>query len=237
MIRLLYCVKLIALLLLSASCCEEYSLNGNTGGFFDGTRAYLKTEKDGVWSVVDSCDILHGKFRMNGPVHSPFVSALFIGDEAVMPVVVERGSIDVKIDLKDAMVSGTHLNNLLSDFMRKKGEYELRMAEMERSEARLILDGHTAESAAAYMRDSLMAVGRELDEYVEGFIAQQYNTVLGPCVFKLLCGTLPYPFKTKQIDRILDAAPEVFLNDSFVKQFIAAAEENKQRMMAESEEE
>lgn len=230
MIRLLCNIVLLKIVIFAASCSSEYVLNGNTDSFFDGARAYLKIEKDGKLLAVDSCDILHGKFSMQGDVDVPFVCALFIGDEAIMPVVLEKGDISVKIGRQDIVVSGTELNNMLSNFMEQKERFERHMALLERKEAQLILEGYTAEGAAAYMRDSLAAAGGQLDSYVEDFIKEHYNTVLGPCVFRLLCSTLPYPFFTNQIERILDDAPEVFLSDDFVKDFVMAAEENMRRL-------
>lgn len=230
MMRLLCYTMLLCSVVFNMSCIEHYSLKGNTEGFFDGSRAYLKIEENGKWNIVDSCEILHGKFEMCGNVSTPFVSSLFIGDEAVMPVVIENGNIIVDIDNQNAAVRGTALNNHLSDFIERKGQLEITMAAIERKEAQMILDGHTAESAAAYVRDSIAAVGLSLDNYVEEFIKQHYNTVLGPCVFRLLCSTMPYPFITTQIERILADAPQVFLDDDFVKEFVKVAEENKHRM-------
>ena len=77
------------------------------------------------------------------------------------------------------------------------------------------------------VRDSIASVGDAMDAYVENFIKENYNTPLGPCVFRLLCGTLPYPLMTKQIERIFADAPPVFMNDFFVWEFVAACEANE----------
>lgn len=216
---------------MTVACDKEFVVQGFTDDtYFDGSRVYLKTDADGLWHVVDSGDILHGRFKMAGAADSVRIATLFLGDEAVMPVVLEDGVIKIDIGLYNASVSGTPLNDMLAGFIDTKRLFERRMEAFERIENSMILDGYTAEGAAAFVRDSINAVGDSMSVYVEGFIREHYNDVLGPCVFRLLCSTLPYPLMTKQIERILAEAPEEFLADGFVSDFASAARENKERV-------
>lgn len=227
-------ILLLTILAMLLSCGNGYSVSGTTDNFRDGSRIYLKIDNAGEWSVFDSCEIVHGNFIMQGRVDTPFVASLFVDSEPVMPVVVERGDITINMYMNDVEIGGTELNNRLSCFIEQKNSIENRMTEIERREMALILDGHTAESAATLVRDSIIAVGEAMDAYVEGFIRDNYSTLLGPCVFRLLCSTLPYPLITKQIERIVADAPEEFLADDFVKEFISAAK-NNMRMMNDSD--
>lgn len=223
MIKFLCYICFFAILV---SCNKSYSLQGSTDNFRNGSRVYLKIENSEGWNVFDSCDIVHGKFVMKGCVDTPFVASLFIGDEAVMPIVVEQGEILVDMSVNDVEIGGTQLNDMLSDFINNKTVIENRMTEIERWETNLILDGHTSAAATAMVRDSLAKVGYDMDNYVENFIKEHYRTPLGPCVFRLLCSTLPYPLITKQIERILSDAPDEFKSDYFVKDFIIVAHAN-----------
>ena len=228
--KLLSLIVLIKLALFTSSCGAEFTLHGNTESYFNGSKAYLKVESGDDWNTIDSCEILHGKFKLQGAADSTYVTALFIGEEAIIPVVIEEGEIKLDINKHSITIGGTALNNALSDFMQKKNQFEQRMYELERREASLILDGHTAESASSQMEEEFNLVGDSLDSYVENFIKEHYHTVLGPCVFQLLCSTMPYPLMTKQVEKLLDEAPESFLSDEYVKSFIAAADENKRRL-------
>ncbi|MBR3854921.1 MAG: DUF4369 domain-containing protein [Bacteroidaceae bacterium] len=219
-----------ALVPLLASCLGKYSLKGSTDGFYNGEQAYIKVDSGGVWHTVDSCDILHGCFEMSGEVDAPFLTSLFIGEEAIMPIIIESGDIVVNLSMRDANVSGTNLNDQLSRFIEDKDVFERRIMEIERRETALILDGHTAESAAAEVREAIAAVGDSMNLFVEKTIRDHYNTVLGPCIFQLLCSAMPYPLMTKQVEGILADAPQSFKDNHFVKMFVAAAEENMQRM-------
>lgn len=230
MYKLLKYSLFAALVPLLASCLGKYSLKGSTDGFYNGEQAYIKVDSGGVWHTVDSCDILHGCFEMSGEVDAPFLTSLFIGEEAIMPVIIESGDIVVNLSMRDANVSGTNLNDQLSQFIEDKDVFERRIMEIERRETALILDGHTAESAAAEVREAIAAVGDSMNLFVEKTIRDHYNTVLGPCIFQLLCSAMPYPLMTKQVEGILADAPQSFKDNHFVKMFVAAAEENMQRM-------
>ena len=212
---------------LTVSCNGGYSLKGTTDNFRDGSRVFLKTQNTDGWVTIDSCDIIHGAISMQGSADSSFVASLFIDAEAVVPIIIERGDITVDMSVNDVRISGTPLNDRLSLFIDEKNRLEYRMADIERWEASLILEGHTAASAASVVRDSIASVGDAMDAYVENFIKENYNTPLGPCVFRLLCGTLPYPLMTKQIERIFADAPPVFMNDFFVREFVAACKANE----------
>lgn len=228
--RLLKYILLAAFMPMLFSCSERYCIKGTTDGFYNGEQAYIKVDSGGTWYTIDSCDILHGCFEMSGEVESPFLTSLFIGEEAIMPVIIECGNISVDLSMRDANISGTNLNNQLARFIEDKEEYERLIMDIERHETSLILDGKTAESAAAAVRDSLTAVGDSLNKFIEKSIRKHYNNVLGPCIFQLLCSAMPYPFITQQVERILADAPQSFKDNHFVKRFIDAATENKRRM-------
>lgn len=230
MYRLLKYFLIAALVPALASCFGKYTVKGSTDGYYNGEQAYIKIDSGGVWHTVDSCDILHGCFEMNGDVDTPFLSSLFIGDEVIMPIIIESGNITVELSARDANVSGTALNDRLAQFIEEKDVYERRIMEIERYETTLILDGRTAESAAAEVREAIAAVGDSMNLFVENTIREHYNTVLGPCIFQLLCSAMPYPFMTKQVERIIADAPQSFRENHFVKMFVAAAEENVRRM-------
>ena len=151
--RLLKYILLAAFMPMLFSCSERYCIKGTTDGFYNGEQAYIKVDSGGTWYSIDSCDILHGCFEMSGEVESPFLTSLFIGEEAIMPVIIECGNISVDLSMRDANISGTNLNNQLARFIEDKEEYERLIMDIERHETSLILDGKTAESAAAAVRD------------------------------------------------------------------------------------
>ena len=68
----------------------------------------------------------------------------------------------------------------------------------------------------------------DMNRYVKKFISDNYETVLGPSVFMMLCSNLPYPIMTPQIEDIMKDAPYSFRMNKMVKEFISKAKENMQ---------
>ena len=59
----------------------------------DGQRLYLKVPHQDAIVDLDSCEVIHGIFRMDGEVDSVTFGPIYIGEESLMPVVVEKGKI------------------------------------------------------------------------------------------------------------------------------------------------
>ena len=62
------------------------------------------------------------------------------------------------------------------------------------------------------------------------FIMDNYDNVLGPGVFMLLCNQYHYPILTDQIRAIMKKAPEKFRNHPYVTPYISTEEENMVRL-------
>ena len=67
-----------------------------------------------------------------------------------------------------------------------------------------------------------------MNGYVKQFIIDNYQNVLGPSVFMMMCSTLPYPIMTPQIEDIMRTAPLEFKKNELVKDFLSKAKENMQ---------
>ena len=78
---------------------------------------------------------------MKGPADSVRMVTLYMGDEGLMPLVLENGHIRVNIANTQMEASGTPLNDRLYEFIDKRNSMELAVEEIERKEARMVLDG------------------------------------------------------------------------------------------------
>ena len=116
--KILYALIITATL---ASCAESYSIQGSSSvSSFDGSKLYLKTVKDQELKNLDSCDVVHGKFRFAGLLDTVKLANLYMDDESLMmPVVVEKGEIEIRIDNTGRMVSGSPLNDKLYQFINR----------------------------------------------------------------------------------------------------------------------
>lgn len=221
---------LITLLLFSSCGRNKYKVEGTSSiTSLDGKMLFLKVfQNDGQWITVDSAEVIHGFFHMEGPVDSVRMVTLYMDDEGIMPVVLESGKIKVTLSNEQLMAKGTPLNDALYEFIEKRNSLELQLDEVDRKEARMVLDGANLEDIHEQLNKESEDLLKEMNDYVKGFIAENYENVLGPSVFMMLCSTLPYPMMTPQIEDIMRTAPTSFKENFFVKDFLSKAKENMQ---------
>lgn len=221
-----YAFPLLALLL-CASCSRGYRIEGQSSvTSLDGKMLYLKTLQDGDWVAVDSAEVIHGLFKMKGPVDSVRMVALYMGDEGLMPLVLENGHIRVDIANVQMKAEGTPLNDKLYEFIDKRNALELAIEEVDRKEARMVLDGVALDDIHDQLQQESDSLVGAMNTYLKQFIADNYENVLGPSVFMMMCSTLPYPVMTPNIEAILKDAPASFKDNVLVKDYVSKAKEN-----------
>lgn len=221
-----YAFPLLALLL-CASCSRGYRIEGQSSvTSLDGKMLYLKTLQDGDWVAVDSAEVIHGLFKMKGPVDSVRMVTLYMGDEGLMPLVLENGHIRVDIANVQMKAEGTPLNDKLYEFIDKRNALELAIEEVDRKEARMVLDGVALDDIHDQLQQESDSLVGAMNTYLKQFIADNYENVLGPSVFMMMCSTLPYPVMTPNIEAILKDAPASFKDNVLVKNYVSKAKEN-----------
>ena len=210
-----------------ASCSKGYRIEGKSSvTSLDGKMLYLKALQEGDWVVVDSAEMVHGWFKMKGPVDSVRMVTLYMNEEGLMPLVLENGKIKVNISNTQLVAEGTPLNELLYDFIGRRNEMERAINEAERKEARLVLDGVRLDDIHDQLQHEVDSMSQAMDAYVKNFITSNYENVLGTSIFMMICSSLPYPVMTPDIEDILKTAPLVFKQNPLVKDYVSKAKEN-----------
>jgi hypothetical protein len=194
----------------------------------DGSMIYAKIFTDGEWVTLDSAEVVHGKFKMTGKADTVVISTLFAGTEAIMPVVLEKGKIDVVISDLELTAKGTKLNDALYKFIEQRNKFDDQLSQLDHKESVMIMEGGDIDEIHRQLAEEEQKISNEMDEYVNKFITDNYENVLGPGIFMMLCSSMPYPVMTPQLEKIIDNAPYSFKTDSRVKSFLAAARENMQ---------
>ena len=220
----------VILLVAFASCSTGYKIEGSSSVLrLDGKMLFVKIHQGNEMIKVDSAEVIHGVFSMEGIVDSTVIASLYMDDENIMPFVMEDGDIRIQIDNADIMVSGTPLNDKLYHFVKSRNILLDRAYEVERLESRLIMDGKSEEEIAEEVVKEREKLSKELDDLAKTFIQENYENVLGPGVFIMLCNSFPYPVLTPVIEEIVNGAPEKFKNDSMVKGYMEVARENMKK--------
>ena len=220
----------VIFLLALASCSTGYKIEGSSSVLrLDGKMLFVKIHQGNEMIKVDSAEVIHGVFSMEGIVDSTVIASLYMDDENIMPFVMEDGDIRIQIDNADIMVSGTPLNDKLYHFVKSRNILLDRAYEVERLESRMIMDGKSEEEIAEEVVKEREKLSKELDDLAKTFIQENYENVLGPGVFIMLCNSFPYPVLTPVIEEIVNGAPEKFKNDSMVKGYMEVARENMKK--------
>lgn len=224
-------ILLIVSLLAFSSCASEYQINGSSSvSRLDGKMLFVKVPQGDKMINVDSAEVVHGLFSMNGPVDSSFIASLYMDDQSIMPFVVERGNIEILIDNAIIKVTGTPLNDCLYEFVGKKNSLDDRAYEVERMESRMIMDGKSSEEIEVEMTKEREKISEEMNKLAKEFIQANYENVLGPGVFLMLCNSFPYPVLTPVVEEIVNEAPASFQNHPMIKEYMKVARENMEKL-------
>lgn len=219
---------LSSICLLLCSCSEQYNINGDsTVSTLDGRMLYLKalTDNDNLRSL-DSCEVVHGKFNFIGMLDSTCMGELYMDNESVMPVVIENGNLNIRINNIEQRVSGGSLNNKLYRFLEQKNLIESQITELSNEEARLILSGKKPNKIHARMSEKADKLYAKIEKMETQFIVENHDNILGPTFFMMLCSQYPYPIVTSQIQQIIRNSSPQFRHIPFVRDYMKAAESN-----------
>ena len=221
----------VIITLVFTSCASEYQIQGSSSvSRLDGKMLFVKVPQGNDMMNVDSAEVVHGMFKMQGEIDTTMIASLYMDDQSIMPLVMEKGSIEIQIDNGRITVKGTPLNERLYDFVGKKSSLDDRAYEVERMESRMIMDGHPMDVVEMEINKEREKLTSEMNDLVKSFIQDNYENVLGPGVFLMLCNGFPYPLLTPLMEEIVDKAPDSFKNHSLIKEYVEVARENMQKM-------
>ena len=188
---------------------------------------YLKVMKNNRFKNVDSCEVVNGQFHFSGNADSVRMANIFMDDESVMPLVLERGDITVRIDNTEMNVSGTPLNELLFKFLNQYNQLKGRQSELVHRHDQAIMDGKDMVAVTSELNAEAMKISQEEDSLVTSFVTENFDNVLGPGVFFMVTNTTMYPQLTPWIEDIMSKATDHFKNDPYVKDYYEKAQENQ----------
>ena len=219
-----------------ASCANQYNIQGTSNvSTLDGRMLYLKVLKNNELKNIDSCEVVHGQFSFNGTTDSVRMANIYMDDESVMPVVLESGSINIKLDNTQQVISGTPLNDKLFKFMKKYEQLQNQNAELVHKHDQAIMDGKDMATVNQQLAAEAASIDQKLDDLVTSFITENFDNVLGPGIFMMMTSDYQYPELTPWIEDIMSKATDTFKNDPYVKEYMEAAQkiQNMQNGLAQ----
>ena len=214
-----------------ASCANQYNIQGTSNvSTLDGRMLYLKVLKNNELKNIDSCEVVHGQFSFNGTTDSVRMANIYMDDKSVMPVVLESGTINIKLDNTQQTISGTPLNDKLFKFMKKYDQLQNQNAELVHKHDQAIMNGSDMSVVTRKLNAESISLSEQEDKLVTSFVTDNFDNVLGPGVFFLVTMGNQYPMLTPWIEDIMSKATDHFKNDPYVKDYYEKAQENQQIM-------
>lgn len=228
-------IVLLFFLLIAFTSCNKYKIEGSTGDSgLDGRMFFIRVlGDDREWKTIDSCEVVHGEFMMEGKVDSVVMATLFMDNNAILPLVIEKGRLKVELNESDTKVSGTPLNDSLYEFMNKQNSINTQYSDLLHKESQMILDGEDPDVAHAMLNREGEKLSKEMSDLAVNFITGNFDNVLGRGVFLIMINNMPYPLITPEITRIMDKAPASFKEYPLIKEYMSAAQENMNRMQSQ----
>ncbi len=229
MIRKIYgavmasCTFLLSL----TSCSDNYTISGTSlQSVVESNTAYLKYNKGSEIVVMDSCDIVHGKFSMSGPLDSVMCVVLDLS-VCQLPVVLEKGDIKVNVQNSIMKAEGTPLNDKLYVFLNSRDSLTMQLAELPHRESELILSGVDHDEILRQLGEDEAELRIALEKLETKFITENFDNVLGVTWFMQLCD-IEYSkygraMTSVQIEEIYSLAPDEFKENPMVKDYMESA--------------
>ena len=220
-----FCFVLLFITTLT-SCGKKFKIDGVTSvSRLDGKMLFVKVLSGDELVNVDSAEVIHGYFQMEGKVDSVVLASLYMDDECIMPLVLEEGNIKIEINNVGISIKGTPLNDSFNKFIEDKTAIDDRTYEVEREESRMIMDGVDINTVQFEIDKKRVEVAQQMDNLIKTFISSNYENVLGPGVFIMIGNSLPYPFLTPVMEDIVNKAPEGFKNNNLIKNYLTLVKE------------
>jgi len=219
------------LIILMCACDKQPTILGETNvPELDGRMLYLKAYKEGDLVDIDSAQVVHGRFHFTYVADSVIMANLFIGDESLMPVVLDGSPLTISIGDRERKVIGSALNDTLFQFIRRKTAIDEQLAEIPHRESQMIMDGLNHDDIVAQLNLEIDSLSRLEDAMLMSFIKDNMDNVLAPGVFMIITSALPYPVLTPAIEELVTLGSESFRNNAYVQDYLRMARENMEKM-------
>ena len=214
------------------SCANSFHIAGSTSvSMLDGQKLYLKVMKDTTLKNIDSCDVVHGQFQFGGSTDSVRVASIILDDNNNIPVVLEDGDIQVKIDNSQETVTGTPHNDKLTKFRQQFTRLMNESNDLVHQHDQAIMNGRNMDAVNARLAAKDADINRRVDKLVTTFVTDNMDNVLGPYIFINVCmNRYNVPMLDAWVEDIMSKATDKFKNDPQVKEYYEAAQENQNIM-------
>ncbi|MBQ0074877.1 MAG: DUF4369 domain-containing protein [Prevotella sp.] len=224
-------IFLVIMAVLMTASCTKYDITGSTDLHdVDGRMMFLMSFTDGKLQNIDSCDVVHGKFKFSGPLDSVSVVMLSMNDATVLPVVLEDGKIEIIVNAQTQECKGTPLNDTLTIFNNRYRQLISQMQDLSHQQSQAIMNGEDMDIVNQRLAIKEQELIMQEDKLISAFIADNFDNCLGPYVFQMATGSYEYPMLTPWIEALMSKATDAFKKNAYVAEYMEMAKRNQDIM-------
>ena len=207
---------LMIMALIASVSCTKYNISGtSTLQNVDGRMIYLRGLVGDKIVDIDSCEMVHGKFKFSGSLDSVQVVTLCIDDYPMIPVVLEDGEVIIELNDGRQTCKGTPLND--------------------HRQSQAIMNGEDIEAVNQQIEMQHGELIMQEDKMVSAFISDNFDNCLGAYVFQMATSAYKYPILTPWIEALMTKATDTFKNSPYVKEYMQMAKQNQDIMTGMAE--
>lgn len=219
---------IVTALLMFTACSKQYNIDGNSSlSCLDGQKLYLRVTKFNETQHhtidLDSCYVVHGRFSFGGSVDSIAMAEVYMGDERLMPIVLEGGELLMQVDNYGQTVTGGPLNERLTEFLRRRSRYDNELWELDRMASKLLYTGKSMPEVIAELEPKRKDLIKKIEDMEVKFVLDNSTNALGPGYFLQMAHQMVFPTMTEPLQRIVDKAPIDFFRSPGVRHFLFLA--------------
>ena len=213
------------------TACSQYNVIGSSDlSDIDGRTLYMKTIGIDSLTTVDSCGIIHGKFKFSGSLDSTRIVTLCIDNLPILPIVLEEGEVRVTLNGQMQESKGTPLNDSLTAFNKRYEALLSQYEDLEHTQNQGYMNGENMDSINVILAAKQRQLLIKEDELVTSFISANFDNCLGPYVFQLATSNYRYPVLVPWIEALMTKASQKFKDAPYVKEYMGVAKQNQDIM-------
>lgn len=216
----------VSAMLSLASCGVSYNIEGSSDiSGLDSRMMYLKTRINSEYKSIDSTEVVHGQFGFSGSTDSVRIAFLVVDQGNMpLPLVLEKGDINVSINKTRSEWGGTPLNDKLYRFVKTLDSLNVQLQDLEHQYTLAFMDGEDMNEVIPRLSRANQVINMHIDTLITHSISENFDNILGPGIFMLVTQMQQMPQMSPWVVEIMSKATDNFKNDPYVKEYLEAAD-------------
>ena len=145
---------------------------------------------------------------------------LVVSEAYTLPLVLEDGDINVRINKARTEWGGTPLNDRLYRFMKSLDSLNLQLQDLEHEYNIAFMDGEDMNEVIPRLSRANQLINMSIDTLVTQSIADNFDNILGPGLFMIVTQQQRYPEMSPWVVEIMSKATDAFKNDPYVREYL-----------------